>query len=170
MPHFLIQAAYTAESWAAQVKAQPDPRDRVGPLAEGVGGRLGPGSGGRGGRAVSTPPPDPLLASSLPEQPVRRWLRPLARFLHVQSAGGVVLLICTVVALALANSPAAAPYHAFWHTRVSLEVDEDLTKLDGVMDNQLPEPLRLTAYRAVEEALNNVHRHARASLADLVRG
>ena len=59
---------------------------------------------------MAATPHEPLLASNLPEQRVRRWLRPLARFLHVESAGGVVLLICTVIALALANSPAAAPY------------------------------------------------------------
>ena|SRR2546430_1767592 len=40
MPYYLIQAAYTADSWAAQVKAPQDPRSRVGPLAEAVGGRL----------------------------------------------------------------------------------------------------------------------------------
>ncbi len=40
MPYYLVQAAYTAESWAAQVRAQPDPRDRVGALARAAGGRL----------------------------------------------------------------------------------------------------------------------------------
>jgi uncharacterized protein with GYD domain len=40
MPYYLIQAAYTAESWAAQVKAQTDPRERVAGLAQALGGRL----------------------------------------------------------------------------------------------------------------------------------
>src|SRR5436305_15252073 len=67
--------------------------------------------------------PDPSpLADVLPESRVGRLLRPLARFLRVESAGGVVLLACTVVALALANSPAAGWYHALWHTHVSLEL------------------------------------------------
>jgi signal transduction histidine kinase len=48
--------------------------------------------------------------------------------------------------------------------RVSLEVDTRLAKLDGIVENQLPEDLRLTAYRAVEEALTNIARHAHASL------
>ena len=26
MPYYMVQAAYTPESWAAQIKAQPDPR------------------------------------------------------------------------------------------------------------------------------------------------
>jgi uncharacterized protein with GYD domain len=40
MPYYMVQAAYTPESWAAQIKAQPDPRVRIGALAEAVGGRL----------------------------------------------------------------------------------------------------------------------------------
>src|SRR4029078_10069833 len=34
----------------------------------------------------------------------------------------IVLVACTVVALALANSPTADAYHAFWHTPVHLEI------------------------------------------------
>jgi signal transduction histidine kinase len=45
---------------------------------------------------------------------------------------------------------------------VTLEVDPRLTKLDSIVDNHLSEELRLTAYRAVEEALANVARHAQA--------
>jgi uncharacterized protein with GYD domain len=40
MPHFMMQGAYTAETWAAMVK---NPEDRTGPvkaLAESVGGKL----------------------------------------------------------------------------------------------------------------------------------
>jgi NhaA family Na+:H+ antiporter len=67
--------------------------------------------------------PDPSpLADVLPESRVGRLLRPLARFLRVESAGGVVLFACTVVALALANSPAAGWYHALWQTPVALEL------------------------------------------------
>lgn len=40
MPYYLVQAAYTPESWAAQIRAQPDPRVRVNGLAEAVGGRF----------------------------------------------------------------------------------------------------------------------------------
>ena len=42
-------------------------------------------------------------------------LRPLARFLQTEASGGVVLLLCTAVALVLANSPWAKAYHDFWH-------------------------------------------------------
>ena len=43
----------------------------------------------------------------LPAEPIDRVVGPIARFLHVESASGVVLLLATVAALALANSPAS---------------------------------------------------------------
>jgi hypothetical protein len=52
--------------------------------------------------------PDSQLQSSLgnglPETPVGRWTRPFVRFMQIESAGGFVLLACTVAALLLANS------------------------------------------------------------------
>jgi signal transduction histidine kinase len=45
---------------------------------------------------------------------------------------------------------------------VRLEVDPAVSTLDDPAENQIPEELRLTAYRAVEEALANVARHAQA--------
>ena len=58
----------------------------------------------------------------LPSAPIRRLVTPLARFLRVESASGVVLLVCTAAALALANSPAAGWWEHLWHTHVSLEL------------------------------------------------
>lgn len=58
----------------------------------------------------------------LPVPPIRRITRPLTRFLQIESASGVVLLVCTVVALVLANSPFAGAYAKFWHSPVFLEV------------------------------------------------
>jgi len=62
------------------------------------------------------------LAGKLPEAPIDRLTRPLAQFLHVESLGGIVLLLCAIAALVLANSPAADAYHQFWHTHVAVEV------------------------------------------------
>ncbi|QDU20839.1 Na+/H+ antiporter NhaA [Urbifossiella limnaea] len=62
-------------------------------------------------------------SSHIPDTPVRRFTRPLAQFLAVESAGGIVLLVCTAVALAAANSPIGPAYEHFWHTPVWLEVD-----------------------------------------------
>ena len=60
--------------------------------------------------------------SSLPSAPVDRWLSPVVRFLHIEAASGVVLLACTAVALALANSPAAGWFASLWKTEVSLSL------------------------------------------------
>jgi signal transduction histidine kinase len=50
---------------------------------------------------------------------------------------------------------------------VELHVDAAVGDLDDPENNHLPEPLRLAAYRAVEEALGNVARHASASRVDV---
>jgi Na+:H+ antiporter, NhaA family len=56
----------------------------------------------------------------LPREPIDRLIGPLERFLHVEAAAGVVLLGAAVLALALANSPWAETYLAFWNTKVTL--------------------------------------------------
>jgi NhaA family Na+:H+ antiporter len=48
--------------------------------------------------------------------------RPVARFLAIEAAGGLLLLIATAVALIWANSPWSAGYEALWSTEVSLDV------------------------------------------------
>lgn len=62
------------------------------------------------------------VAAALPKAPVRTLTRPLERFLRIESAGGIVLIACTVVALGLANSPAADAFHRFWHTPVQVQL------------------------------------------------
>ncbi len=51
-----------------------------------------------------------------------RLLDPLARFLRVEAASGILLLAATVAALALANSPWAAGFLAFWEAKAGLRV------------------------------------------------
>jgi len=55
---------------------------------------------------------------------VEPWLRPVVRFLHIEAAGGFVLLACTVVALILANSPWSAMFAEFWQTRVGFTIGD----------------------------------------------
>lgn len=64
----------------------------------------------------------PAETPAFPVAPVARWLAPVTRFMHVQAASGVVLLVCTVAALVLANSPAADWFAGVWKTPVSLSV------------------------------------------------
>lgn len=58
----------------------------------------------------------------LPARPIRRLAAPLRRFLAVESASGFVLLGCTAVALAVANSPLAGAAHDFWETPLRVGV------------------------------------------------
>ena len=62
------------------------------------------------------------VTTTFPEEPIDRLVAPLNRFLHVEAAGGVVLLACTVLALVLANTPLGEGYLAFWSTRVGFSV------------------------------------------------
>lgn len=56
----------------------------------------------------------------MPEQPIDRLLRPLANFLHVEATSGVVLVLCTAIALFAANSSFAESYLAFWNTKITI--------------------------------------------------
>jgi NhaA family Na+:H+ antiporter len=53
-----------------------------------------------------------------PPTPV--FLRPLMRFLHTETSGGIVLLACAVFALIIANSPYGKAWYDFWHTNVTI--------------------------------------------------
>ena len=57
------------------------------------------------------------------DRPLARLVgRPLARFLHIEAAGGLLLLAATVAALVWANSPWQQSYHDFWSTEAVLRV------------------------------------------------
>ena len=44
------------------------------------------------------------------------------QFAAIESFGGVILVACTLVALAWANSPWSESYHHLWHTPVSVSI------------------------------------------------
>ncbi|WP_437338593.1 Na+/H+ antiporter NhaA [Sorangium sp. So ce394] len=49
-----------------------------------------------------------------------RVLGPIERFLHVEAASGIVLLVASVVALAWANSPWGDAYEHLWHLPITI--------------------------------------------------
>jgi NhaA family Na+:H+ antiporter len=61
--------------------------------------------------------PIPLAAS-----PIERVLSPFARFFRLESAGGIVLIACTLVAVAWANSPWGGAYHHLWETKLGFSL------------------------------------------------
>jgi NhaA family Na+:H+ antiporter len=68
--------------------------------------------------------PEDRAQADLPKERIHRLVGPLLRFMHVQAAGGFVLLIITVSALALANSPLSEDFLAMWKTKVGFSLGE----------------------------------------------
>ncbi len=60
------------------------------------------------------PPPPPT--------PIERLLSPFGRFARTESAGGLVLIAATIVALIAANTGFAGAYHHLWETPLSLRI------------------------------------------------
>lgn len=71
------------------------------------------------------PPQEPPELGSwvTSERPLPRLLvRPLREFLDTEVAGGVILMVTTVIAIAWANSPLRASYGSLWSTDLSLRL------------------------------------------------
>lgn len=58
--------------------------------------------------------------AQLPKEPVDRLTAPFLRFVRIEAMAGAVLLICTLVAMIVANSAFSAAYLSFWETNVGL--------------------------------------------------
>lgn len=54
--------------------------------------------------------------------PIEKFLKPFQAFLHAEASGGILLLICTVIALVWANTPFAENYFHLWHTGISISI------------------------------------------------
>lgn len=52
----------------------------------------------------------------LPTRTIQRFTSPISHFMHMESAGGLVLLLFTIAALVLANSTLSADFLNFWRT------------------------------------------------------
>jgi Na+:H+ antiporter, NhaA family len=63
-----------------------------------------------------------MPAAHWSETSLARILSPLQKFTHSETASGIVLIIVTVLALIIANSPLAHPYDDVLHSYISLSV------------------------------------------------
>ena len=63
-----------------------------------------------------------LRDPNLPREPVDRLTGPLVKFLHIEAAGGIVLLVFALAALILANSPWSEGFLAIWKTPLGFSV------------------------------------------------
>ncbi|MDQ3242464.1 MAG: Na+/H+ antiporter NhaA [Gemmatimonadota bacterium] len=66
-----------------------------------------------------TATPEPPLSGNDPPL-AERVVRPFHEFAAAESAGGIILLACTAVALAWANSPWSATYFSLWERSLSV--------------------------------------------------
>lgn len=57
----------------------------------------------------------------LPPRLADRVSKPIARFLHIETTAGLVLLVFTIAALVLSNSPWSAPFLNAWETPFGLQ-------------------------------------------------
>lgn len=58
-----------------------------------------------------------------PRQPVDTLLRPLRRFMRFEAAGGVLLVLASIIAMVWANSAYGDSYHALWHeTKLTIKL------------------------------------------------
>lgn len=60
--------------------------------------------------------------STRKKEPIEVLLKPINEFLHREASGGILLIICTVIALIWANSPWFESYHHLWHTYVNINL------------------------------------------------
>ncbi len=58
----------------------------------------------------------------LPNEFVDRLAKPFSRFLHLQAAGGALLLLFTVLALILSNSPWSHTFERIWETPLGFQL------------------------------------------------
>jgi NhaA family Na+:H+ antiporter len=61
-------------------------------------------------------------ASHWSESPLARILSPMGAFIHNSASSGIVLLLATIIALILANSPLASAYDQVLHTYIGISV------------------------------------------------
>jgi len=79
------------------------------------------------GPAVSSANPSFLQSDRV----LARAAQPFVRFLHIEAAGGILLVVATLCALVWANSPWRGSYESFWSTVIRVELgsyrfEEDL--------------------------------------------
>lgn len=54
----------------------------------------------------------------------QKTLNAIERFLHIEAASGIVLLLAAAVALIWANSPASSSYEYLWHLPITVTIDK----------------------------------------------
>jgi len=56
------------------------------------------------------------------QKALKKVIRPIQEFMHLETAGGIVLVFVTIIAMVWANSPLREVYEHFFHTNISLTI------------------------------------------------
>jgi Na+:H+ antiporter, NhaA family len=59
--------------------------------------------------------------AGLPPEIADRFTEPFARFLKIEAAAGITLLLATLAALILSNSAWSTPFLTFWETPIGFQ-------------------------------------------------
>src|SRR5690606_20085155 len=59
---------------------------------------------------------------ALPKEPLDYFTKPFARFLSIEAVGAGALLLATICAISIANSPWATSYTAIWQTEIGVSL------------------------------------------------
>jgi len=80
----------------------------------------------------------------IPVPRVAQWLVPVKRFMHIEATSGVVLMLCTLIALIIANSSWSHAFEKFWHTHVAFEFGR--LKIDGHLGHLIVNDILMTIF------------------------
>jgi len=80
----------------------------------------------------------------IPVPRVAQWLVPVKRFMHIEATSGVVLMLCTLIALIIANSSWSHAFEKFWHTHVAFEFGR--LKIDGQLGHLIVNDILMTIF------------------------
>jgi NhaA family Na+:H+ antiporter len=80
----------------------------------------------------------------IPVPRVAQWLVPVKRFMHIEATSGVVLMLCTLIALVIANSSWSHAFEKFWHTHVAFEFGR--LKIDGHLGHLIVNDILMTIF------------------------
>jgi len=69
---------------------------------------------------------------------------PVKRFMHIEATSGVVLMLCTLIALIIANSSWSHAFEKFWHTHVAFEFGR--LKIDGHLGHLIVNDILMTIF------------------------
>ena len=83
-------------------------------------------------------------SKKIPVGKVGRWMVPVKRYLQIEATSGIILFLCTLIALLVANSPWDHAFEEFWHTHVAMVVGK--LKVEGDLGHLVVNDILMTIF------------------------